>query len=109
MPSTCPKPAEIWKVDLGMVGKVRWFIVVSRHDPNAPRALSLAVPVTTKFRGSQYEVPLGKLPYFREESFANVQGLTALEWVDFQECIGQVPEKLFGQVRQALRFVLELP
>ncbi len=25
-----------------------------------------------------YEVPLGKLPCLREESFANVQGLTAL-------------------------------
>ena len=109
MPSTCPKPAEIWKVDLGIAGKVRWFIVVSRHDANAPRALSLAVPVTTKYRQSQYEVPLGKLPFFREESFANIQGLTALEWADFQNCAGKLLENLFEQVRQALRFVLELP
>jgi mRNA interferase MazF len=109
MSSTSPKPGEIWKVDLGMAGKVRWFIVVSRHDPNAPRTLALAVPVTTKFRHSQYEVPLGKLSFFREESFANVQGLTALEWVDFQNRAGQLPQNLFEQVRQAMRFVLELP
>ena len=109
MPSTNPKPGEIWKVDLGLAGKVRWFIVVSRHDPNAPRAMSLAVPVTTKFRNSQYEVPLGKLPYFREESFANVQGLTALEWVDFQSLTGHLPANLLEQIRVALRFVLELP
>jgi mRNA interferase MazF len=108
MPSTCPKPAEIWKADLGLAGKVRWFIVISRYDPSAPRALSLAVPITTKFRQSQYEVPLGKLSFFREESFANVQGLTALEWTDFQNCLGRLPSNLFEQVRQALRFVLEL-
>ncbi|MGH7990489.1 MAG: type II toxin-antitoxin system PemK/MazF family toxin, partial [Limisphaerales bacterium] len=82
MPSTSPKSGEVWKVDLGMAGKVRWFIIVSRNDPDAPRALSLAVPITTKFRGSPYEVPLGKLSFLREESFANTQGLTALEWVD---------------------------
>lgn len=65
------KPGEIWKVDLGLAGKVRWFIVVSRHDPDAPRALTLGVPITTKYRGSAYEVPLGKWPCLREESFAN--------------------------------------
>jgi len=92
-----------------MAGKVRWFIVVSRHDPNAPRALSLAVPVTTKFRNSQYEVPLGKLSCFREESFANVQGLTALEWVDLQICAAVLPDNLLEQIRRSLRFVLELP
>lgn len=100
MPSTSPKPGEIWKVDLGMAGTVRYFIVVSRHDTNAPRALSLAVPVTTKFRYSQCEIPLGELSFFREESFANVQGLTALEWADFQNRIGQLPQNLFEQVRQ---------
>lgn len=109
MPSTSPKPGEIWKVDLGMAGKVRWFIIVSRYDSNAPRAISLAVPVTTKYRGSQYEVPLGKLSCFREESFANVQGLTAIEWMDLQNCAGQVPGNLLEQIRQSLRFVLELP
>ena len=108
MPSASPKPGEIWKVDLGLAGKVRWFIVVSRHDPDAPRALSLAVPGTTKNRGSAYEVPLGKLPCFREESFANAQGLTALEWVDFQSCGGCVPLPLMDAIRQSLRFALEL-
>jgi mRNA interferase MazF len=108
MASTSPKPGEIWKVDLGLAGKVRWFIVVSRHDSDAPRALTLAVPVTTKYRNSRYEVPLGKLSCLREESFANIQGLTALEWVDFQSYTGQLPQPLMEQIRQALRFTLEL-
>ena len=108
MPSTSLKPGQIWKVDLGYEGKVRWFVIVSRCDDNAPRALSLGVPVTTQYRGSPYEVRLGKLPSFREESFANVQGLTALRWSDFQTHGGQVPATLLEEIRKALRFTFEL-
>jgi mRNA interferase MazF len=108
MSSTIPKPGEIWKVDLGIAGKVRWFIVVSRFDPDAPRALSLAVPVTTRNRGSSYEVSLGGIRPFTEESFANVQGLTSLEWSDFSAFGGRIPDALLQHIRSALRFVLEL-
>lgn len=108
MSSTSPKPGQIWKVDLGYEDKVRWFIIVSRFDDDAPRALSLGVPVTTKFRDSSYEVRLGKLPCFREESYANVQGLTALRWSDFQTHGGQVPPALLEEIRKALRFTLDL-
>lgn len=108
MRSTSPKPGDVWKVDLGLAGKVRWFIIVSRHDPDAPRALCLAVPITTKFRQSAYEAPLGKLPFLREESYANAQGLTALEWTDLQTCVGILPAPLLEKVRQAIRFTIEL-
>jgi mRNA interferase MazF len=108
MRSTSPKPGEVWKVDLGMTGKVRWMIVVSRHDPDAPRALCLAVPITTKFRQSAYEVPIGKLPFLHEESYANAQGLTVLEWTDLQTCVGYLPPPLLEKTRQAIRFTLEL-
>ena len=108
MRSTSPEPGEVWKVDLGLAGKVRWFIIVSRHDPDAPRALCLAVPITTKYRQSAYEVPLGKLPFLQEESYANVQGLTALEWTDLQNRAGHLPSPLLEKVRQAIRFTLEL-
>lgn len=39
MSSMSPKPGQIWKLDLGYAGKVRWFVVVSRFDSDAPRAL----------------------------------------------------------------------
>jgi mRNA-degrading endonuclease toxin of MazEF toxin-antitoxin module len=58
MASTSPKPGQIGKVDLGDEGKVRWFVIVSRFDDDAPRALSLGVPVTTRYRTSPYEVRL---------------------------------------------------
>lgn len=108
MPSKVPKPGEIWKVDLGIAGKVRWFIAVSRYDPEAPRALALAVPVTTAFRGSPYEVPLGRIRPFVEDSYANVQGLAALQWVDFQTLGGALPIHLLENLKEALRFTLEL-
>jgi mRNA interferase MazF len=108
MHSTSPKPGEVWKADLGMAGKVRWHIIVSRHDHDAPRALCLAVPITTKYRQSAYEVPLGKLSFLHEESYANTQGLTALEWTDLQNRAGQLPLPLLEKVREALRFTLEL-
>lgn len=108
MPSIIPKPGQIWKVDLGYEGKVRWFIVVSRFDPDAPRALALAVPLTTQYRGSAYEIPLGKLFFLRETSYANVQGLASLRWVDFQTMGGQAPAPVMDEIRKALRFALEL-
>jgi mRNA interferase MazF len=95
-------------VDLGYEGKLRWFIMVSRFDPDAPRALALGVPVTTQYRNSGYEVPLGKLPCLREPSYANVQGLQTLRWTDLLEFGGVVPAPLFEQIRQALRLTLEL-
>ncbi len=50
------KPGEIYKVDLGATGKLRMMLVVSREDDDAPRALSLCVPVTSVCRDSPYEV-----------------------------------------------------
>lgn len=108
MPSTSPKPGEIWKVDLGMAGKTRWFVIVSRFDSDAPRALALGVPVTTQNRGSQYEVPIGRNRPFTEESFANIQGLAALKWVDLIQFGGRLPDSSFHRIRDSLRFALEL-
>jgi mRNA-degrading endonuclease toxin of MazEF toxin-antitoxin module len=54
------------------------MVVVSRHDPDAPRALSLFVPFTTKNRSSRYEVEIGRTSFLREQSWANVQGTVAV-------------------------------
>ena len=63
-----PKPGEIYLVDLGMVAKVRPAVVVSRADPDSPRALSIFVPLTTENRGSAYEVSLGKPRFLNKDS-----------------------------------------
>jgi mRNA-degrading endonuclease toxin of MazEF toxin-antitoxin module len=42
-----PPPGEIWLADLGLAAKTRSVVIVSRQDPDPPRALVLYVPLTT--------------------------------------------------------------
>ncbi|MGA2882141.1 MAG: type II toxin-antitoxin system PemK/MazF family toxin [Bryobacteraceae bacterium] len=49
-----PRPGEVWLADLGPAAKTRPVVIVSRHDPNPPRALVLYVPLTTQHRLSPY-------------------------------------------------------
>jgi mRNA interferase MazF len=74
----------VWLADLGLAAKTRPVVVVSRFDPDAPRALILCVPLTTQSRMSRYEVSIPKLPFLDNESFANVQGLAATPTVRFE-------------------------
>ena len=103
-----PLPGEIHLIDLGMVGKVRPAIIVSRQDPNAPRALAICVPLTTQNRGSQYEVPLGKLKFLDKDSWANVQGLTTIEHVKILRRLGRISASQLSTLKDALRFALDL-
>ncbi len=103
-----PNPGEIHLVDLGMVGKVRPAVVVSRKDPEAPRAITLCVPVTTNNRGSRYEVALGKLRFLPKESWANIQGLTSLENVKPLRHLEHGTANQLDEIKDALRFALEL-
>ncbi len=58
-----PHPGEVWLADLGLSAKTRPVVVISRYDPDPPRALVLYVPLTTQNRGSSYEVPLPRLSF----------------------------------------------
>ena len=73
-----PQPGEVWLADLGLAAKNRPVLVISRHDPGAPRALIIYIPLTTQNRGSKYEVPLPKLSFLDRPSVANVQGIGSL-------------------------------
>ena len=68
-----PEPGAVYRVDLGISGKVRFFVVVSRRNDDPPRALALCVPIRTQNRDSDYEVPLPRVRFLREQSYANVQ------------------------------------
>jgi mRNA interferase MazF len=104
-----PRPGEVWLADLGLAAKTRPVLVVSRYDPDAPRALVLYVPLTTQNRLSRYEVALPHVPFLHQSSFANVQGLASIPTVRLERRLGQLPAAALGDVRTALRFVLELP
>ena len=83
-------------------------MIVSRHDPEAPRALLAYVPLTTQHRGSRYEIPLGHLPFLDQPSVINVQGIGALVEPHLERKLGQLPTDLFSQVKVALRFLFDL-
>ena len=60
-----PKVGDVFIVDLGFDGKVRPVVVVSREDDDAPRALSIVVPLTSQFRGSRYEIQMPRVPWLK--------------------------------------------
>jgi mRNA interferase MazF len=103
-----PEPGEVYRVDLGVAGKVRFFIVVSRHDDHPPRALALCVPITTQNRGSRYEVQLPRVRFLREHSYANVQGLQAVQHHELEGPVGRFTAATLVIIRDALRFAMEL-
>ena len=73
-----PHPGEVWLADLGLAAKTRPVVIVSRHDPEAPRALVLYVPLTSQDRSSRYEVKLPRRQFLKSDSVANVQGIGSL-------------------------------
>lgn len=102
------RPGEIWLADRGLAAKPRPVLIASRHDPDAPRALTIYVPLTTQQRGSPYEVPVGSLPFLDASSVVNVQGIGALIEPRLERKLGQVPPALMAKVKEPIRFALDL-
>jgi mRNA interferase MazF len=103
-----PQPGEVWLADLGQAAKTRPVVIVSRQDPNAPRALVIYVPLTTQNRGSSYEVLLTRLPFLDRDSVANVQGLGSIPTVRLERRLGRVSNDVLAQVKVAMLFALDL-
>jgi mRNA interferase MazF len=103
-----PLPGEVWQVDLGLEAKSRPVIIVSRDDPDAPRALWIYVPVTMQYRGSKYEVMLPKVNFLKHGSSANAQGVGSGLKQDFQRRLGKLPPDVLKAVREALLFAVEM-
>jgi mRNA interferase MazF len=103
-----PIPGDVYLVDLGMIAKERPMLIVSRYDPDAPRALSLCVPFTTKNRESRYEVAISKGSFYREQCWANVQGTVAVGNEKLIRRIGKISPADYAGVKTALRYALDL-
>jgi mRNA interferase MazF len=103
-----PQPGEVWLADLGLAAKTRPVVIVSRFDPDPPRALVLYVPLTTQNRSSRYEVVLPRLPFLNRDSVANVQGLASLPTVRLERKLGALPANVMREVQAALKFTLDL-
>jgi mRNA interferase MazF len=103
-----PQPGDVWLADLGLAAKTRPVVIVSRLDPNPPRALVLYVPLTTQNRMSRYEVVLPKLPFLDRDSVANVQGLASVPFVRLERKLGKLPAAVMTDVKAALAYALDL-
>ncbi len=103
-----PRPGEVYRADLGLAGKVRPVLVVSREDDEAPRALTICVPLTLQNRGSRYEVAMPRVKFLREAGFANVQGTSAFKTVELVGPIGRFEPSAMKPVKEALRWLFEL-
>jgi len=103
-----PRPGEVWLADLGLAAKTRPVVIVSRQDPNPPRALVLYVPLTTQHRLSSYEVQLPRLPFLDRDSIANVQGLGSIPIVRLERKLGTLSREMMAKLKTALAFALEL-
>jgi len=103
-----PKPGEVWLAVLGLAAKTRPVVVVSRYDPNPPRALVTYVPLTTQNRNSQYEVVLPKVRFLDHESVANVQGIGSLPNIRLERKIGKLPNEVLAKIKKAILFAMDI-
>ena len=103
-----PLPDEVWMADLGLAAKTRPVVIVSRDDPDPPRALILYVPLTRQHRQSAYEVILPSLSFLDRGSVANVQGLGSLPTVRLERRLGTLPHEVMAKIKHALAFALDL-
>lgn len=103
-----PKVGEVFRLDLGWEGKVRPVVIVSREDPDAPRAMSLFVPLTKVSQGTRYEVMMPRVPWLKLQSYANVQAMGAVERHELTDRRGRFEPAVVGQIKEAIRWALEL-
>lgn len=103
-----PRPGEVWLADLGFAAKFRPVVIVSRHDPDPPRALVIYVPITTQDRGSSYEVMLPNARFLQRGSVANVQGIASLPTVRLDRRVGTLPAEALDEIKRAMAWALNL-
>jgi mRNA interferase MazF len=103
-----PRVGEVYMLDLGYDGKVRPVVIMSREDTNAPRALSLFVPLTKQSRNSRYEVEMPRVPWLKLQSYANVQAISWAEYNELTDKRGRFEPSVIEAIKNAIRYVFEL-
>lgn len=95
-------------LDLGYQGKVRPIVIMSREDSQAPRALSLFVPLTKENHGSRYEVPMPRVPWLKLQSYANTQAIGAAEHHELKDRRGRFEPATVERIKDAIRWAFDL-
>ena len=101
-------PGEVWLADLGLAAKTRPVVVISRQDPDPPRALVTYAPLTTQNRKSRYEVLLPKVHFLEHQSVFNVQGIGSIPIARLERKLGTPPDQTLREIQQALLYLLDM-
>jgi mRNA interferase MazF len=105
---TVPEAGEVWFVDLGMVGKPRYALVIAART-DARLALASVVLITTQFEGTPYEVDLPRVTWLREQSYINAQSIQPVKFTEFvRKAPGKFDSRVIGEVETALKLWLRL-
>lgn len=106
--STVPRAGEVWFVDLGLVSKPRYALVVAAQA-DARLAVASVVLITKKFEGTPYEVTLPRVPWLREQSYINAQSLQPVKFTEFvRKAPGKFDARVSAEVEAAIRRWLRL-
>ncbi len=105
---TVPQAGEVWFVDLGMVGKPRFALVLAAQT-DARLALASVVLITRQFENTAYEVTLPRVPWLRQESYINVQSIQPVKFTEFiRKAPGKFDASVISEVEAALKRWLKL-
>ena len=105
---TVPQPGEVWFIDLGLVGKPRYALVLAAQS-DARLALASVVLITKQFEDTPYEVTLPRVPWLREQSYINAQSIQPVKFTEFvRKAPGKLDARAMSEVGAALKRWLKL-
>ena len=100
---TVPQAGEVWFVDLGMVSKPRYALVLAART-DARLALASVVLITTQFEDTPYEVKLPRVPWLQEQSYINVQSIQPVKFIEFiRKAPGKFDLRVINDIKAALQ------
>lgn len=106
--TTVPQPGEVWFIDLGLVGKPRYALVLAAES-DARLALASVVLITKQFEDTPYEVTLPRVRWLREQSYINAQSIQPVKFTEFvRKAPGRFDARVIGEVEAALKRWLKL-
>src|SRR5580700_10662209 len=106
--TTVPQPGEVWFIDLGIVGKPRYALVLAART-DARLALASVVLITKQFEDTPYEVTLPRVPWLREQSYINAQSIQPVKFTEFiRKAPGKFDARVMNEVQSVLKSWLKL-
>jgi mRNA interferase MazF len=102
-----PRRGEVWRVDLGIAGKVRPVLVLTSPPREQDRNLYTVLSRTTSTRGSQWELTINK-PFFSKPGAFDFQQIQSVDYKYFAGKLGELTTSEMQTVDEYLKRRLSL-